>query len=300
MNSVQPIGPRPAARPPHRRHRFARAVALAAIGLSSVACGRQGGAATPASGGGAPPTEGAAAEAAATTAMSATSAPTSPSVLTPTAVLTPSGKVGATEEPADRTAVLAEMIGVPSVTVVEDWSAFGGADAVEDAISRNLGQGENTMDLSLSAAAGSALPPGDMLSLAYDIGAAAPDDFVGFNRDLQGPADWSGAAAIAMWLDGAAAPDVDLVFQFRERSGEVWRHEGSIAAPAGAMPAPAGGLPQVAVLKLDKGTFERTDWSTAENDEIDLRAIDQYGVYVGHRGAGKAGVVGLGPIVLLK
>ncbi|MFN8422562.1 MAG: hypothetical protein U0470_03950 [Anaerolineae bacterium] len=48
------------------------------------------------------------------------------------------------------------------------------------------------------------------------------------------------------------------------------------------------------------GAFKWADWSTKADGRIDLAVVDQYGVYVGHQGTGKAGVARVGPIVLLR
>lgn len=192
---------------------------------------------------------------------------------------------------ADRAAELAAMAGAASVTVVEDWAKYASANEVEATIDRNLGMGDNTMDLTLTPASGNALPAGNVLGLTYAIGEAAPNDFVGFNRSLDAPADWSGAKGVAFWADGSAAPGVDVVFQFREGSGEVWRYEG-------AMPAAVGGA--LVSVMFDGGAFKWADWSTTGNGQIDLAVVDQYGVYVGHQGTGKTGVARVGPIVLLR
>lgn len=267
------------------RHPIAVLVCCLAAGLASGACATDGGQATPLPGGDGQPT--------AHMAEQATE-PVADRVVEPSAPPTPSTPTDGervSDAAGGRAAMLARMAGVPSVTIVEDWAAMGGADAIERAISRNLGQGENTMVLSTITPAGAALPSGGVLALTYDIRAPAPDDFVGFNRDLGAPADWSGASAIAVWVDGSAAADANLVLQFRERSGEVWRH-------AGPMPAAGGDAPLV--LSFDKDTFDRTDWSTADNDAIDVDAVDQYGLYVGHIGPGTSGVVQFGPIVVMR
>lgn len=194
---------------------------------------------------------------------------------------------------SDSTAVpdaLAGLAGVEAVTIVESWDTFSDVEAVEAAIARNLGVGENTMELALAGAPATAGGLGAALELTYDIGAAAPHDFVGFNRSFDLPADWSGASAVAMWVDETADAGVNVVFQFRERSGEVWRYEGP-------MPTASDGAPLR--LPLDLETFAWANWSTEENGAIDLDAVDQYGVYVGHAGPGRSGVVTLGPIVVV-
>jgi len=200
-----------------------------------------------------------------------------------------------------RDAELAALAGADAVTVVEDWAEFESADAVESTIARNLGVGENSMTLSLGAAEASTLPddglvytyviPNGVLVLTYEILASAPHDFVGFNRDLDPPADWTGASDLALWIDATMDADVNVVFQFREISGEVWRHQGP-------MPTSADGSPLV--VPIDAEAFAWASWSTTENGTPDLGAIDQYGVYVGHSGPGRAGVVHFGPIALIR
>lgn len=199
--------------------------------------------------------------------------------------------MGQSNDATDLAAELAELAGADSVTAVEYWAPFADVDEVEAAITRNLGVGDNAMTLTLGKADVSAPLQGPGLLLTYDIPEAPPHDFVGFNRDLDGLADWSGASAVALWVGHARPASVNLVFQFRERSGEVWRHEGP-------MPALDSGAPLM--LPLDTATFEWANWSTEENGTMDLGAIDQYGLYLGHTGPGRAGIVHLGPIALVR
>jgi hypothetical protein len=173
-------------------------------------------------------------------------------------------------------------------TIVEDWGSFEDVAAVEAAISRNLGQGDNEMTLDLEAEEmGAAL--GTWLALTYDIGAAEPHDFVGFDRTLDAQADWSGAGSIAVWLDPSEAPGTDFVLQWREGSGEVWRYQGPLAAVSPGEPL---------VLPLSTDYFARADWSTTANEQIDLGDVNQYGLYVGHAGPGATGTLRVGPVVL--
>ena len=195
-------------------------------------------------------------------------------------------------EPAtDRAGELAALADVAAVDIVEDWSVFETAEDVEAVITRNLGMGENVMLLTLEPAASAALPSGSALAVTYDIGEEEPHDFVGFNRDRLAPASWSGAAGVGLWLVPHGTVDVHVVFQFRESSGEVWRAE---------LPLPAAGGGSPLVLPFDEETFRWAPWSTTENGRIDLDTIDQYGLYVGHRGPDQAGVVRFGPLVLLR
>lgn len=187
-------------------------------------------------------------------------------------------------------ASLADLAGAADATLVEDWSALGSSDGVEATVTRNLGMGENAMMLSLFSAQSAAPLPGAAVEMSFTISEDDPHDFVGFDRTLDAPADWSEAHSAALWLDGSAAPGANLVFQFREASGEVWRYAG---------PMPKAGASEPLLLALDADTFAWAPWSREESGTIDLEAIDQYGVYVGHAGAGLGGVVMLGPIAVL-
>jgi hypothetical protein len=69
---------------------------------------------------------------------------------------------------------------------------------------------------------------------------------------------------------------MNLVIQFRESSGEVWRYLTNLST---------FGVKDLR-LPLNKATFHWADWSTQENGRIDLGAIDHYGIYVGHDGLG--------------
>jgi hypothetical protein len=177
--------------------------------------------------------------------------------------------------------------GADVVAVVEDWQALSDTAAAEAAIERNLGAGTaNTMTLALLDPW--AAPGGQGgLAIDYQIGEEVPDDFVGFNRTLAPAQDWREATHLAVWADPGSTTAVELVVQFREASGEVWRYK-----------VPAVGIPVdgLLLLPLDTRTFTWADWSTTENGEIDLAAINQYGIYVGHVGPGLTGTLNIGVI----
>lgn len=263
---------------------------LAALGTLASACGSAGEERPPSS----PPTEASTPPDAPT--MEPTAAADSSAASTASASTASPGGAGAVETEAgtDLASAMARLAGAEEATLVEDWSAFGDVDAVEGAIGRNLGMGENALALRLVPAA-SPLAPGAQLELAYEIGAAAPHDFVGFDRSLDAPADWSGARAVALWVASEEATEVEVVFQFREASGEVWRHQG--AMPAAAISSAGDGM---VVLPFDPETFAWASWSREENGTIDLEDVDQYGVYVGHTGPGRSGAVRLGPIAVVR
>lgn len=194
------------------------------------------------------------------------------------------------------------VVGADTVAVVEDWGAFADVEQVESAISRNLGMGDNFMELSLLDAAGAfAGRPGLQMSFAlgaraglairYAISETAPHDFVGFDRDLDQPQDWRGATHVQVWLDpgegSAEGPDVQVVFQWREASDEVWRYSGSLRDVPSGSPL---------LIPITEDSFHWATWSREEDGEIDREAVDQYGLYVGHAGPDVSGLLAVGTI----
>lgn len=189
-------------------------------------------------------------------------------------------------EAQSREAALAEAAAVDRLRIVEDWEAYRTAGELELGTQRNLGIGNNALTLRLEPSEEDGLPTRKTLVMIFDIQEAAPEDFVGFDRDLGATQDWTGSRAVGLWVSAQEPSEADLVFQFRELSGEVWRCQ---------QPLPKGET--FLVLSLDADTFRRTEWSPLQNGQIDLQAVDRYGLYVGHRGPAKAGTVRFGPIV---
>jgi hypothetical protein len=68
----------------------------------------------------------------------------------------------------------------------------------------------------------------------------------------------------------------DLIIQFRETSGEVWRYRTNLSS----FTAKDFQLP------LNDRTFQRADWSTYQNGRLDLQAIEYYGFFLGEGGLG--------------
>ena len=284
--TTHPVSPTARRAIASRRAPIAAAL-LAALALLMVACSTDGGDRPPA----APATEPSEPVDGLATQAASGDAGAEPTEGAASVATTAPGADDLGASDADLAASLAELAGADSATLVEDWAAYATADEVEGAIGRNLGMGANAMTLTLQT---SGLAPdleASTVDIAYAIGAAAPHDFVGFDRRLEAPADWTGARAVALWIDAAGAPGADLVFQFREGSGEVWRYQGS-------MPEASAGEP--VLLALDAERFSWATWSRESNGAIDLEAIDQYGVYVGHAGPGLDGVLLLGPIAVVR
>jgi hypothetical protein len=187
--------------------------------------------------------------------------------------------------PADAVAWVQSQVGSPAVVLVDDWKAANDSGQPESYVKENLAANGNTMRIQPSALARAQQPWS--IDLAYGISALDPNDYVGFDRDLPQAQDWSGTDHIVIDVDASQAPEVALVFQFWEASGEVWRHTALLSSLAKGEPL---------TVPLDTQHFQRAEWSTRANDAIDLGAINTYGVYVGHTGPGRAGVVTLGAI----
>lgn len=220
--------------------------------------------------------------------VSATTVPAAPLAPAPAlATAVPAAPAGAGTPQAPAVVVP----GADVVAVVENWQALSDTASVEAAIERNLGAGAtNTMTLALLDPWAA---PGGQGGLAIDywIGEEAPDDFVGFNRSLASAQDWREATHLGVWADPGSTSIVELVVQFKEASGEVWRYQG----PAGDIPVDG-----LLLLPLDASTFTWADWSTTENGEIDLAAINQYGVYIGHVGPGVVGTLSIGALAAVR
>lgn len=109
----------------------------------------------------------------------------------------------------------------------------------------------------------------------YEIRNPAPDDYAGFERSFPAQ-NWQPYSALYVWVksDGSAR---ELLIQFREVSGEVWRHRTNLSTFAA----------RDIRLPLNESTFQHADWSTYQNGRIDLGAIEYYGLYVGNGGQGK-------------
>jgi hypothetical protein len=191
--------------------------------------------------------------------------------------------------PADAAAWAQSQVGAGNVVLIDDWKAANDSGHPQSKLQKNLAVPGNTLRIQPSALARPQQPWS--IDLAYGISVSSPDDYVGFDRDLPVPQDWRGTDHVLIDVDARRAPGVALVFQFWEASGEVWRHTAQPSSLANGEPLR---------IPLDTQSFQRATWSTLANGAIDLGAINSYGIYIGHTGAGRAGVVTLGAITAYK
>lgn len=177
--------------------------------------------------------------------------------------------------------------GADAVKVIEDWSGYPDPDALEAAFDRNLGWVDNRLTLAALPAAQSP-DGGPGARLDYGILKPAPNDYVGIERTLWPAQDWSGYQRIDLAVSAEGSMTEQLVLQWREGSGEVWRQR-----------VPVKGLPASGLsLALDGAGWEWADWSTKENGRPDLGTVDRWSLFVGHGGAGE-GALRLGRLRLV-
>jgi hypothetical protein len=115
---------------------------------------------------------------------------------------------------------------------------------------------------------------GHSLSFYYEIRNVAPDDYAGFERSFS-PQDWRSYSLLHLWVKSDRSPR-DLIIQFRETSGEVWRYRVNLSTFSA----------RDWVLPLNESTFHRADWAPYQNNRIDLNGIEYYGFFVGDGGLG--------------
>jgi len=169
--------------------------------------------------------------------------------------------------------------------VVEDWTAYRDRGELEDAFGTNVGWAANTIGFEILVAAESPHGPAGV-AVAYDIAAEAPNDYVGFERDLEAVQDWTGYSALVVWVQPDEVSDRQLVVQWHERSGEVWRHRTRLSD------VPADGR---VAIPLAPAAWEWADWSDYRNGALDLDIVSHIGIFVGHTGPG-AGTLRLGTL----
>jgi hypothetical protein len=187
--------------------------------------------------------------------------------------------------PVDPAAWVRAQVSPAESVLIDDWKAANDSGQPESLVKENLAVSGNALRIEPSTLQRAQQPWS--IDLAYGISAAAPNDYVGFDRDLPQQQNWSGADHVLIDVDASRAPGVALVFQFWEASGEVWRHTASLSSLVPGEPLR---------VPLDSQHFERAGWSARVNDVIDLDAIDTFGVYVGHTGPGRAGNLTLGAL----
>ena len=149
----------------------------------------------------------------------------------------------------------------------ENFEQFNTAALVNAFQLNNLGGG-NPASISIAG------PPhvgngNRSLSLQFQINNPAPDDYVGFERYLGTPLNWSGYSRLCLWIDNQSTAS-EVVLQFREQGDEGWKHRSSLAGIG------TGDY----CFPLSQPTFQLADWSQPRNGQIDLGEIVYYGIYI--------------------
>ena len=154
-----------------------------------------------------------------------------------------------------------------SELVVDDFEGYSDDDALRAVYSVNDVGGANVGQVSL------AYPPdvggGDQGAAFYYEIRISSARYAGFERRMPAQ-NWGGNDTLNVWVKSDGS-DRKLAIQFGETSGEVWRCQIQLSTFDS----------QHLALALDKGTFQWADWSSWDNGQIDLEAIDYYGFFVG-------------------
>lgn len=97
---------------------------------------------------------------------------------------------------------------------------------------------------------------------------------------------WEGALGLQFWLhpDGS---DRSLTIQFGQATGEYWEAY-----------VPIMGRTEPFLVRLPFAAFVRPSWSTGGSDEIDLRAISSFSIYIGG-GSNGSGTLYIDSIALM-
>jgi hypothetical protein len=208
-----------------------------------------------------------------------TATPTPTSVApTPTPVPPTSTPVPPTPTPGTTIAETPTTIPSPAERMIESFESYSDDGALRAAYSTDAP--ENDASVSLSVAR-NVYAGNQSLAFAYDIHTVVPigediaTDYAGLIRDFA-IQDWRGFNYLRLWVrsDGSTK---DLVIQFHEASGEVWRHTTNLSNFG----------EKDLELALDMSDFEPADWSPWVNGEIDLGSVAGFSIYVGHAGPGR-------------
>ncbi|MGC9347625.1 MAG: zinc-ribbon domain-containing protein [Anaerolineae bacterium] len=197
----------------------------------------------------------------------ATSRPTE----TPAATKTPAAS--ATPEPTftplpTHTETVTPEPTAQSIFVVETGANYGDEAALNGTYRVNDPNSARRCALGL-ASAPSQTNDGRAIAFEYTIQQASPDDYCGFERWWARAQSWSGHARLCLDISVTGTAE-DLVVQFGEASGEVWKSwTASSSIGEGEL-----------CLPLSTGAFARAEWATKQNNRIDLAAITYFGIYV--------------------
>jgi predicted Ser/Thr protein kinase len=201
-----------------------------------------------------------------TVARTATSTRTP--TLTPTDTVAPTSTATATSVP----------VPTPVERMIESFESYANDRALRAAYSINAPEN----DAFVSLATGPNVHRGSQaLAFTYHIhtivpaGGSTVTDYAGFARDFPSQ-DWRGFNYLTLWVrsDGS---NKDLVIQFHEASGEVWKHTTNLS----------GFRDKNLELVFDRSVFYLAEWTPSVNNRIDLGSITGLSIYVGHGGTGQ-------------
>lgn len=127
----------------------------------------------------------------------------------------------------------------------------------------------NQVNLQL-ASAPNTFSGANSLAVVYQL-SPVPGDYLGVERNLTAPQDWSGYRQICFWLDNSSFEGF-FIFQFKEQGSETWKYRAPIT------PHTRGEM----CLELNDQVFEVS--SEKLNNIMDLTAVDNYAFYLGEGG----------------
>jgi hypothetical protein len=167
--------------------------------------------------------------------------------------------------------------------VIEDFEYASDNDLY--AAYRINAPGSNELMLSLEGPPVAVLGK-NALAMKYNIDNGPPSDYVGIESKDWPPMDWRDHTSLCLWVQNQDYVG-DLVIQFREVSGEIWKR----AVPMQNLTSGEACAP------LTEDFLVLADHSAHRNERVDLAAIDNIGFYL--EGAGRAqGVVFLDSVNL--
>jgi hypothetical protein len=172
-------------------------------------------------------------------------------------------------------------VNLPSATpgvILDDFESYS-ADSLQQTYTINNAWSKNDLSADVTTLA-DAPERGQVLRLAYNIKAMAPDHYVGFERALPVAQDWSSFGVVQFWARNGPIP-IDLIFQWREgpaRGSEVWKTNLTFQP----------GETRFAEIPLTSQFFRRAEWSPAGNGQMNLDQVSYYAFFVeqGQTGSG--------------
>jgi serine/threonine protein kinase len=169
----------------------------------------------------------------------------------------------------------------PVERMIESFEIYSSNRALRATYSINAPENDASVSL---AVAPNVYRGSQALAFTYHIHTIVPGggytmtDYAGFIRNFAAQ-DWRGFNYLRLWVrsDGSSK---DLVVQFHEASGEVWKHRTSLSSFAD----------EDLQLTLNTSVFHLAEWTPAVNSQIELGSITGFSIYVGHGGTGQGTV----------